>query len=382
MLWKKTALSFLQKRYADGKIPHSYRIIGYESKRGNFTIIPSEAIIVREIYDLFLKGKTYYQISEELNNRGVKKPILYKTKSAKLKSSTPWQRKYIENILLNEKYCGDVILQKSFNMDVLSNRRVNNGERPKYEIRDNHVGIINREMWNDVQNEIKRRRMERITLVDDNARYSNKYAFSSKIECECGSKFRRHSQTHKTKSGEQVQEYIWVCITHQKQGKLCAIKPIKEKDLEQAFVTAVNTLVANKDRYKEILSKNIETVVMAKEATSADKLKSKLETAQHKLIKINKQKHASSVLEERDRLMDEIRGIQADIELSDCSEKVIDFNLTKLKEIRKVMLRPLTEFDHRIFRILVKSIIVKATNNKPTQLRFILESNIDVTVSI
>lgn len=66
--------------------------------------------------------------------------------------SPQWTLPHIKSILRNEKYCGDVLMQKTFQQDVI-NRKVikNTGQLPMYLIENHHEGIVSREKHNVVQ---------------------------------------------------------------------------------------------------------------------------------------------------------------------------------------------------------------------------------------
>lgn len=54
----------------------------------------------------------------------------------------------MKNILRNEKYCGDVIMQKTITIDYLTHRtKKNEGEMDQFYIKDHHDAIISREIW-------------------------------------------------------------------------------------------------------------------------------------------------------------------------------------------------------------------------------------------
>ncbi len=56
------------------------------------------------------------------------------------------------------KYCGDVLMQKTFCQDFISHKIVKNvGQLPMYYIKDHHEGIVSREIYDAVQAEIARR---------------------------------------------------------------------------------------------------------------------------------------------------------------------------------------------------------------------------------
>ena len=88
----------------------------------------------------------------------------------------------IMNILRNEKYCGDCILQKTVTVDCISKtRKANQGEAPMYIVENNHPAIISREVFNRVQEELIRRQALRAksdkTSITATGKYS-KYALS------------------------------------------------------------------------------------------------------------------------------------------------------------------------------------------------------------
>ena len=70
-----------------------------------------------------------------------------------------WSTEAIQRILQNEKYMGDVLLQKTYTADFIEGKvKKNNGELPQYYIKDNHPAIIPREMFYQIQEEIARRK--------------------------------------------------------------------------------------------------------------------------------------------------------------------------------------------------------------------------------
>ena len=76
---------------------------------------------------------------------------------------------------------GDVILQKTYARDFLSERRVKNtGQAPQKYVENNHPAIIDRTTWQAVQAEMERRVNLRSTEETGKGRYSGQYAFSGK----------------------------------------------------------------------------------------------------------------------------------------------------------------------------------------------------------
>ena len=162
-----------RKRFADGKVSLPYRrFLGYEKgPDGLPVIVESEAVIIRLIYRLFLYGKSPSAIATYLTDEGIPTPGGKKV----------WRAKVVESILTNEKYKGDALLQKKFTVDFLTKKqKVNEGEVPQYYVTNSHPAIIEPELFDLVQYELKTRKTDgRFT--------SCLHPFSGRIICgECG----------------------------------------------------------------------------------------------------------------------------------------------------------------------------------------------------
>ena len=87
------------------------QLLGYEKgPDGKPRIVPEQAEVVRFIYDRHLAGDSIREIKAALEGREIP------TVSGK----TEWMASHIRSILTNEKYCGDVLLQKTFIQDCIS----------------------------------------------------------------------------------------------------------------------------------------------------------------------------------------------------------------------------------------------------------------------
>ena len=99
-----------------------------------------------------------------------------------------------------KKYCGDVLLQKTFRTDVISKKVIKNvGQMAQYYMPDHHEGIVSREQYNAVKAEMARRsalRSPSKTAVTGRSCYTSKYALSDRLVCgECGTLYRRCTWT-------------------------------------------------------------------------------------------------------------------------------------------------------------------------------------------
>lgn len=133
----------IKNRMKDGtqKIPTS-ALLGYDTDEdGNMVIVQSEAEIVKTIYRSFVSGVHPSLIATRLN--GLSLTTVY---------GNPWNSSSIRNILRNEKYCGDVLMQKTITVDYLTHRtKRNEGEEAQYYIPDHYDPIVDRDMWNKAQ---------------------------------------------------------------------------------------------------------------------------------------------------------------------------------------------------------------------------------------
>ena len=220
-----------RKRFADGKVNMPYkRFLGYaKGEDGTPKIVESEAEIVRLIYKLFLQGKTQNFIARYLTAKGIPTPGKKKK----------WNVSTVLSILQNEKYKGDAVLQKRFTVDFLTKTtKVNEGEVPQYYVENSHPAIIEPEVFDMVQAEIKRRK-------PIGRQQSGVGCFSGKIICgECGG-FYGSKVWHST---SKYRRTVWQCNNKFKNETHCKTPHLSEEVLQRIFVEAFNRVIEDKDR--------------------------------------------------------------------------------------------------------------------------------------
>lgn len=140
----------MRKAFQNGKVFVPFRhFLGYDrGANGELQVNLEQAEIVQMIYQMFLDGYSFYRIAAELTKRGISTPYGLQI----------WNGRTVKNILQNEKYRGDALLQKRYSRDFLDREmRKNEGAVPQYYIVGNHEAIIDTEMFQRVQEELKRR---------------------------------------------------------------------------------------------------------------------------------------------------------------------------------------------------------------------------------
>lgn len=205
----------IRDNYKKG-IPNTFRILGYDFNKDELKINKKEAEIVKIIFSDYLSGMGRNSIANKLTSIGVKP-----------KNGGEWDSSKIREILKNEKYVGDMILQKHFvSNHIDKQKKVNKGELPKYEVTNNHQAIIDREVFNSVQVEMEKRKK----LYSTNKSTTNKYRYTSKIVCGiCG----KHYQRKTNNAGTKYEKVVWICDTYNKKGKaFCESKQIPENILD------------------------------------------------------------------------------------------------------------------------------------------------------
>lgn len=133
----------IRERMREGKVClNCTRFLGYDKdENGRLVVVESEAVIVRKIFELYLKGFVR-KIKNYLEENGIKT----------VTGKDVWSTSTIDRILSNEKYVGDVLMQKSFTEDFLTGKRKkNDGELAMYFIKNDHEAIVNRETFEAVQ---------------------------------------------------------------------------------------------------------------------------------------------------------------------------------------------------------------------------------------
>lgn len=222
-----------RKRFSDGKVTVPFgHFLGYDrGEDGNLVVNPEQAKIVQRIYGMFLTGVSPMRIAKTLTAEGIPTPG----------GKSKWNPGNIRNILTNEKYKGDALLQKTYTVDFLTKKKkVNEGEIQQYYVHNNHEAIIDPETFDMVQTLMAARKPGRNRL-------SSVSIFSSKLKCGCcggwyGLKvWHSNSKYHKT---------MWQC-NHKFDEEKCTSPNLTEEEIKDIFLRTANQAITEKE---EIIS--------------------------------------------------------------------------------------------------------------------------------
>lgn len=280
-----------------GKVTFQYKkMLGYrKGADGQPEIVPEEAEVIKRIYHRYLDGCTLGQIKRELDEDNV--PTAQGVEF--------WSPAIIHNILTNEKYIGDALLQKTYVTDCISKKvKKNQGERAMYYVENNHPVIISREMFDQVRNEMTRRSSKRKVLQKSGktelGKYSGKYALTELLVCgECGSPYKRVTWARNGKK-----RIVWRCVSRLEFGtQYCHNSPtLDESKLHSAILASMNEFAAIR---QEVCP---DVLAMAEEAKQA------LSQAGAKLLELKK--HMETVSREQSDLLDRLLENMGDAELN------------------------------------------------------------------
>lgn len=335
----------IQFRNQQGKVQVNHNwFLGYtKDSEGNLVIDPAQAEIVRRIYREYLEGASFLQIKRSLEADGIENGAGHKK----------WHESNIQQILTNEKYIGDALLQKTYTVSILDKKRAaNNGEMPKYYVEGSHEAIIDRDVFMKVKAEIARR----ANLNPDGKRrvYSSKYALSGMVFCgHCGDIYRRVKWNNRG-----CKSTVWRCVSRVLKGKMdfdCPARTVKEEVLQGAIVTAVNDAYARRNAVISLLKTNIQETVF-------DDLEAKIAAIDEQLAKLQQQMVDNSgdnaLVEELGLQIDDLRGDRQDI-LAEAAERTdLQARMNDMIAFLEEMPATVTEYSEALTRRLVDRITI------------------------
>lgn len=258
--------------YKEGKFSFPASLYGYDRGDGkNPVIIPEQAAVIRKMFHMYLEGESIRGIKRWLNKNSIESP----------KGAKQWGESVVLGILKNEKYKGDVLLQKSYTVDYLTKTIAKNkGEVAQYYIENNHEGIVSREVFDMVQDEIQRR--ANLYSSKTPTKYSSKYALTGKVICgECGAKYRRV-----TWSRNGNKRIVWRCIERLTNGtQNCKNSPtIFEEDLHNAILDSLKDMLPKSDDIAKRVRGEIEAVINKNDDTNPQVIRRKIQSLEKEVV--------------------------------------------------------------------------------------------------
>lgn len=249
--------SQIEVRQKRGDYIGSFPVYGYfrdRERKGGLVIDRTAAEVVREIFDLKIKGYNNRRIADYLNEHGIPSPMEYKTllhwrytTSFKLEPQAKWFPMAVERVLKNEIYTGVMVQGKERTLNYKIKKRIKVSKEDWIRVTDAHEAIISKEDFAIVQ---------KLMLRDTRTAPSGRqlYLFSGLLRCGgCGGNMVRK------KIRSAGKEYCYyICSNHKNDKSVCSSRRIREDFLQKAVLEMLKAhlaLVSTLDELKDMIEK-------------------------------------------------------------------------------------------------------------------------------
>lgn len=314
--------------------------------------------LAQQIYAEYLAGASLSDIANGLIRDGILTP----------RGKTNWTTKGVLSILTNEKYKGDALLQKTYIVDCISKKsKKNTGELPMYYVENNHPAIIERAVFDRVQEEVSRRNSKRkvkdVGTKTELGKYSGKYALTELLFCgNCGTPYRR---TTWSKNGKK--KIVWRCISRLDYGtKYCKNSPsIEEGVLQNAIAAAITRKAQTEGANVQRIREHIEMYLNRKGNSDLKEKQERLVSLRQRIDELTSMDSESAQNGDFDELFEslytEMYAIKDELEDAEKTNAKLDTAVNQIDEMTTVMYglknHPV-EYNEQIVRQLISSIKV------------------------
>ena len=352
----------IRQSLKNGNVRFSYKtFLGYrKGADGQPEIVPEQADIVRRIYNDFLAGATYLEIAKRLTEENV----------PTMGGGNRWFSERIKSILKNEKYKGDALLQKTYITDPISKRvKKNNGELPMYYVENSHPAIIERRIFDRVQEEIARRagkkKVKQTGTKTELGRYSGKYALTELLYCgECGTPYRRCTWSRNGKK-----KIVWRCVSRLDYGKkYCKNSPsVEESRLHNAIAAAITKKANSEEINIGGIMDHIESFGSRRDTDGIIQRQrriSEIEKVIDDLARLNSDEAQSGELDYKfSELYAELYSVKDELEEMQSDAATLDGDmLNEMREVVTGLKNHPVEYDDKVVRQLIDCIKVMSAD--------------------
>ena len=352
----------IRQSLKNGNVRFSYKtFLGYrKGADGQPEIVPEQADIVRRIYNDFLAGATYLEIAKRLTEENV----------PTMGGGNRWFSERIKSILKNEKYKGDALLQKTYITDPISKRvKKNNGELPMYYVENSHPAIIERRIFDRVQEEIARRagkkKVKQTGTKTELGRYSGKYALTELLYCgECGTPYRRC-----TWSRDGKKKIVWRCVSRLDYGKkYCKNSPsVEESRLHNAIAAAITKKANSEEINIGGIMNHIESFGSQRDTDGIIQRQrriAEIEKVIDDLARLNSDEAQSGELDYKfSELYAELYSVKDELEEMQSDAAILDGDmLNEMREVVTGLKNHPVEYDDKVVRQLIDCIKVMSAD--------------------
>ncbi|SHJ54515.1 recombinase family protein [Paramaledivibacter caminithermalis] len=244
--------STLDTKRKKGKFIGAFAPFGYRKSKDDknkLEIDEETAPIVRRIFHLYLNGCGISKIAHILNDEGVICPTQYKQRTTNYKGTvikSLWNHNTVRTILKNPTYMGCLAQNKYKKVNYKSKKLRTLSDKEWIIVEDTHEPIVNKKIFLDVQEMMKRKYNK-----EYKGRKSNRL-FSGFVYCGDCKAYMTYTKTSS--------ELYLICSTYKRYtSKYCSRHGIKEKDLKQLIIEDIKALSEYVNSNKLVKAANEET---------------------------------------------------------------------------------------------------------------------------
>lgn len=357
----KKVKSAIQSRMREGTYIGSKAPFGYLKDPNNkrrLIIDEKTKPIIELIYKLCLEGNGTQLISQELMKRKIPRPSAFVENAEKLYGLTEenkyqWSHRMVLNVLRDPVYCGNMARNKRPTLSFKNSKRLYIPKSDYIYAKNTHEGIVSEEIWEQVQTMVDKRKCNnKKGLYYDNI-------FQGLVRCpKCG-----YALTPKTdyrlKKKELIDFVHFSCSTYKKYGvNACSSHRIEARDLYNIVLEDIQyhgsmALSAKEDFVEKIIEKiEVEKIDEGKELSNKLELKknqlAELDRSYEQLYEDRLEGNITernfnlmnvSISKKQDKLIEEIKVLEGDIEVSFETEdnyKKFMNNISKYAKIKSL----------------------------------------------
>lgn len=288
----------IKRRQADGEwicaAPYGYII----NSRKDFEVVPTEADIVRKIFELYNnQGWGYKKIANYLTDQGIPTPRMSEQlrkeadgKECKRRAKSAWAIATVQGILDNDFYIG-TLRQGKYTRAKINGKDIKRDDGEQIVIENHHQAIIDyRTFATTMALRVKRTRNNyRGVKINDNV-------YSGFLECgDCGSPMFAMSRRDLAPA--------YTCGTYHRRGLAgCTSHHIRVDKLDELLKSYVLKLLENSSAMIEQLNRDLarENDSIAETEQSADNLAAVLEELEEEM-KVTKRQRIREIMKKPDR---------------------------------------------------------------------------------
>lgn len=213
-----------------------------------FLVQPEEAEIVREVFERYVHGEMPQSILNDMIARGVKPP-----------AGDCWKRLQLDRMIKNEKYAGDVVLQKTYIENHLTHKQIRNrGDLPRFRVENAHAAIVDRHIFNQAQQITAMRKVK-----DGNCTYP----YGEMLRCpHCGKPLMHGSLNNFYYDGIKIQNGGWGCYGEGGCGEYLLI----QNNLDAAMIEAYEGKYGERKEHVDFywLDDNVESIELGEDTVT------------------------------------------------------------------------------------------------------------------